>query len=67
MRDLRDGTPLPSPPDAVARKVKLLVGREVVRAYAVRPVADPPACSRCRGDGCVWCGWSGEPSGRDDE
>ncbi len=48
--------------DETDRRVKEIIGRELVRAYGYRPVEDPPACEHCGGDGCERCDWTGDPS-----
>lgn len=52
--------------DAVDRQVKLLVGREMCRAYGVPPQTDPEweaqFCAECKGDGCIHCDNTGDAS-----
>lgn len=48
--------------DSVDRKVKAIIGNAAARAYGFRRTddQDPATCPRCHGDGCLWCGWTGE-------
>lgn len=50
--------------NTVDRRVKQLIGREVIRAYGLpgylREQPPEDLCGICRGDGCVHCDYTGD-------